>query len=583
MPAALIADHHAVTREAVGEVLSHNGYRVQKASCAKDAVAAVMAQQFDVILTELDFPDKAGEEYLKAIRAARPAAQTPLVILSEVSERSRILGAVEFGVSGYLLKQQFTVEMLLKKLEAALRKGAPAAVPIAKVQELKQAEKAPPPAAIRACPESTLAELKPILTRSELQELIEGFGELRALSPTVAQLIKLTSSPRVSMDSIVQAIRVDHAVALKIIKLANSAVYSRGDPVNSVKTAVLRIGTEQIRQAVMNISVIDRFGSAEFAEHILQGPFWEHAIGCGIIAAELARASGAVEPDSAFTMGLLHDVGQLVLGEQLGQKYLDVLQTANRLNAPLEQVEKRMLLTDHAEIMDKLLHAWNFPRDLIDPIVFHHLSAGNIRKIATNKIGETCTVALANRIASALFLGGSGNTTIYATEDLCEALRIEARHVQAIEEVAPDETDEIKLAMLSVAGDRSWTPSKDVWRSRIQGEFRPLFVSTRPGIDAVRIACDRLRDRSPAPPNLGVVHLSHAREKVPLTTALRAAESEARVKNLPLLLISPAGQLTLEQRALEGRSVVQMPIPFTLAQFTQAVSSLLHGEQLAAA
>lgn len=215
-------------------------------------------------------------------------------------------------------------------------------------------------------------------------------------------------------------------MALKILRIANSSVYSRGDRVDTVHQALLRIGMQSIRQVVLNIGVVERFSSPAFKDHLATSQFWEHSITCGIIAAEIAHAQDAKEADSAFTSGLLHDLGRVVLAEALGDQCIQVIETARRLEAPLELVETRMLLLNHADVMDRLLSAWKFPKHMVDPITFHHASAGSVRSAAPARVPEILRLGLANRLAHAMLLGNSGNETIYPTEEYCRALNISA-------------------------------------------------------------------------------------------------------------------------------------------------------------
>ena len=82
-------------------------------------------------------------------------------------------------------------------------------------------------------------------------------------------------------------------------------------PVSSIDLAVQRIGIAQIRQMVLSIGVIDRFSASMRSVRLDALKFWEHSIGCGLIAAEITRCrSGSTEEvDAAFTMSLLHDTG----------------------------------------------------------------------------------------------------------------------------------------------------------------------------------------------------------------------------------------------------------------------------------
>src|SRR5690606_37389796 len=129
--------------------------------------------------------------------------------------------------------------------------------------------------------------------------------------------------------------------------------------------------------------IVDRFSGIEEAARLNASQFWEHSIATGLIAADISRYREADDEatESAFTLGLLHDIGRMVYIDMLGETYRQVLDTADRLQLPLEEVESRLLLINHADAMDRVLHAWHFPKALINPIVFHHGSVTEIRRM----------------------------------------------------------------------------------------------------------------------------------------------------------------------------------------------------------
>jgi len=155
-----------------------------------------------------------------------------------------------------------------------------------------------------------LEAMRPLVTKSDLLDRIAGMGELKGFSPTVSQIMSLVSSPRCSVEQVAKAVGQDHGIALKILRIANSSAFSRGDRVDTVHKAVLRIGLEQIRQTAMSIGVMERFGTLGLGDRLTAPMFWEHSIACGIIAAEIAHALKHKDPEVAFTTGLLHDLGE---------------------------------------------------------------------------------------------------------------------------------------------------------------------------------------------------------------------------------------------------------------------------------
>lgn len=617
MGVVLIVDSSNITRELLSVVLRQHGYRTLTAANAKEALACIVGHRPGLIIMDLALPGTDGLDLLQRIRTSSHTADIPVLVLTGVADRAQVLAAVELAIVGYILKSQFELTRFLRQVRQAITlgrlrpAGAAPRTPGAVAKPAPHGEQtdatahdtatpqgpqpqiAPEAAAAGppAFPDQTeqpvveparpiaevLHDLKPVVTRSDIQERVDAFGDLRALSPSVAQVLKLTRASGTSVDSLVQAIRCDHAMALKLIKLANSTVYTRGEPVNSVKTAVLRIGMEQIRQTVLNISVIDQFNNVQFDGLLDYAQFWEHAIATGLIAAEIARVHDAKAADAAFTMGLLHDVGRMILAEQLSDEYVRVLRTARDHQLPLDQTEKRMLLLNHADIMDRVLHAWKFPKDLIDPITFHQLSAGNIRRMTPRQAHEATTLSLANRLAHAMLLGCSGSRTIAPTEELCEALKIGDPVINRIFETAPEETEEIKFSMLSNSDTNAWKPLHQQLQNQLAEPINPVFVSPNPGIDAYRLLTARLAQPAEAAPNLGVVHFRSPRDRASLTREFLNAEEAAGATGLPLLLISPKGDLKLDDSAMNGRKHASLAEPVVLDRLIFAVNGLLAG------
>jgi HD-like signal output (HDOD) protein/DNA-binding response OmpR family regulator len=430
-----------------------------------------------------------------------------------------------------------------------------------------------------------IKDLKPIMTRSEIQELLDQCGELKGMSPTVTQILKSTQSEQCSIDEVVKVIKQDHAISLKVLKMANSVVYTRGEPIDTVQKAVMRIGLSQIRQLALNISVIDQFANGGQNDSLSIPLFWEHSIATGMIAAEITRSLGGKgsQIDAAFTMGLLHDIGRIVYLEMLGEKYISILKMAKESRLPLERVESRMLLINHADAMDRILHKWKFCKEMINPIAFHELSLGNIRRMAPRSLNEVATLALSNRLAHALLLGTSGNLTLYPTEEFANTLRLKSALFRSIEENIPPQTDDVKYSLLSHSNQQSWPRLRDELAKQFHKPFRPLYASAEPDFDSVRIFCDRLRDTSEEPPNIGIIHIKNGGQRVLLTTKYKEAETKAGDLRLPLIILSPKGDIKLEDSFMEDRQVELLPLPVSIACFIDASNKLLTLSPMAAA
>lgn len=610
----LMIDSDPLSAECVGLILRARKQRMVWARTVADAEQALRAQGFGMIVMDPETEAGKGMELLERIRADRAHGCVPVLVLTSGQDKAKILRIIELGVPQCMLKRDFSIRVLLERIERLARTPVK---PVAGSQQEGAADirisspvgtglkigpgasggglggagvgsghgddAGPAEAAVRVeinippIEESIqrLGMLKPLIARSELSERLREVAELRALSPTVANVLRVVSRPESSIDSIVSAVRSDHAIALKIIKIANSSAYIRGEPVCSVKDAVVRIGTESIRQAVMNIGIIEQFCSPTVVPGLSIGQFWEHAIGVAILAAEIARHTRVINPDEAFTMGLLHDIGRILLADAIPEQYGKTVACATELSLPLEYVEKRMLLSTHADVAQDIFTHWGLPQNLIEPIVNHHQSMANIRSGNPRFTQSVAVIGLANRIAHAMRLGCSGNQAFYPTEDFFGALSIAPAVLKSLSERVPSMVQDLRFAMLNESAPSS---PMDGWVNP-----RAVYLTDDP-CDAVSLL---FRERNPGeehePPNLAVVRIRTAGSRVPITTMLADTEKSLGVSRLPLIALSPKGNLTILENHLAGRQHTLLPLPTTTQRLRVAIDQLVPRQGAAAA
>lgn len=583
----LLVDEPSIIRESISEALRAQGYQVETISSGKESLDRCRIQQPDLLIIEHSLSDISGIDLLRSLRNQSETEDVKVILLTDFPTRDMIFRAARLGVCSILIKTKLTMDMLTARVSSAWNQKQVAALVSAQTSNYTSPTteyEAPIHAKTSKVSElqynineaaSSLTELRPFATRSEIKEILDQNIELKGLSPIVSKVMQLTGNQSCSINDVARAIKQDQAISLKVLKLANSSVYSRGEPVESIDKAVMRIGLSRIRKAVMNISVIDQFSRADHI-HINAGYFWEHSIATGLIASELSRelGGGEQEVDMAFTMGLLHDVGRMVFIDIFGEQYTNVLHTAKRLMLPLEQVESRMLTTNHADAMDRILRAWKFPNELINPIVFHHLSVGNMRRMSPKTLRESAILGLANRLAHALCIGSSGNPSIYPIKQFIDALKIKPRVIKAIEKKIPDQAADMKLALMSKS-DLSWQNLVDTVRQSIHASINPMFVSATPEIDPVRMYFNRICDfDEDSPPNLAIVQLENTNQRVMLSEKIKSIEAEYECKELPIMIFSPKANIRLEESVMRGRNVAMLSMPIMIDQIISALNNI---------
>lgn len=207
------------------------------------------------------------------------------------------------------------------------------------------------------------------------QELIAKVKNLPPVPNAALRLISLLDKNDASNEEVVSAIRCDNVLTAKLLRACNSPYFGFTDPVSSVDQAVLVLGHQQILHIVLTLA----FGStmavplpgcaAEASE------LWQHSLSTAM-AAEVVAQSGLeinVETPVAFTAGLLHDMGKLVMLQVLDPQLQSDIRSRMAVDGIARHAAERELLgTDHAEVGACLLKSWNLPDNVVEAVANHH-------------------------------------------------------------------------------------------------------------------------------------------------------------------------------------------------------------------
>jgi putative nucleotidyltransferase with HDIG domain len=210
---------------------------------------------------------------------------------------------------------------------------------------------------------------------NKVQQIVSNIRNLPTPPLVFHQIQKVSSDPDVPSSRLAKILSEDPAMSVKVLKLTNSAFYGLSREVVSVQQAVTLVGMEAIKSLVLSASVLDMFKSKDLDQEY-QERFWRHSLAtglCGRLLAKGLRARGVADPDSAFSAGLLHDIGKLIVCCFLPDGFHSVKEALERDTTSLEyEVEERVLGYSHAQIGGFLAAEWKLPQTLIDAISSHH-------------------------------------------------------------------------------------------------------------------------------------------------------------------------------------------------------------------
>jgi HD-like signal output (HDOD) protein len=227
--------------------------------------------------------------------------------------------------------------------------------------------------------------------------------ETIASPPHVYLKIKQTmEQPDFSFKDLAEIINYDPALVVRILNIVNSPLYGFDEKVESVDHALNVMGVEQINQLILATSVMKDF--KDFPKRLVDmKSFWRHSIACGVTGRHLAKYHGVPNPESFYLLGMLHDIGSLVLYSKLPDVSKEILVRCKEDKENLFEVELELLGMSHARIGAYVLREWGLPRNIYEPVAFHH------QPLKSDEFSrETAILHLADCIVDELGLGNSG-------------------------------------------------------------------------------------------------------------------------------------------------------------------------------
>ncbi|MCU1334466.1 MAG: metal dependent phosphohydrolase [Bryobacterales bacterium] len=188
---------------------------------------------------------------------------------------------------------------------------------------------------------------------------------LPAFSPVAVRLMSLVADENVSLKEVAKLITLDPVLSGETLRMANSGLYGRRQPVQSVLHAIAMVGLHRLTRLAVTAALWR--GMPNRTSSFMKA-WWRHSVAAALIAEHSSRLG----IDYAYTAGLLHGVGQLALFEHAPQDYIRLLNDAVSSNLDLQESERAAFGTDHAELAGVVLEAWALPEVVQDAVALHH-------------------------------------------------------------------------------------------------------------------------------------------------------------------------------------------------------------------
>jgi putative nucleotidyltransferase with HDIG domain len=277
---------------------------------------------------------------------------------------------------------------------------------------------------------------------SEIVERIETIGTV----PTaVAQVFGLVNDPRTTMADFERVVRPDVGLTANLLRCANSVYYRASREITSVRDAIARMGMRRVFEVAAGASFAKAVPAVLTGYGTPAASYWEHSVAVAVLADRIGREAGFTYPDLAFTAGLLHDLGKIVVATWLDSNPMLRVPEGGLVSVELEQ---ELLGASHAEFGEALCQKWNLPRDIGGAARWHHAAgdapSATLRYLAT-------VIQVADEAAhDAGFGEGLGNPELQV--EALERLSLSVERVQSIVAASKPEIERTQDLLAQASG-----------------------------------------------------------------------------------------------------------------------------------
>jgi putative nucleotidyltransferase with HDIG domain len=204
---------------------------------------------------------------------------------------------------------------------------------------------------------------------SLLARIIKATGDLPTMPHVANLVIEKLAAPATSPQEIHTIISKDQSLAARVLRIANSPFYGYPRTITRLTDAIVIMGFNSIRSLVLTSAFQDLFKSFGLTEKLL----WEHSLICASISQRIAKATGFKKTEEAFLVGLMHDIGKVILYLRVPDKMTEIIQEVyNTQETSFIELEENVFGFNHADVGRAMAAKWNFAKEIEEAIGNHH-------------------------------------------------------------------------------------------------------------------------------------------------------------------------------------------------------------------
>lgn len=327
------------TLDKLQQLFADEDWNCRFVSSGQQALDLIADEEIDLLVTSIELPEMDGVELLSEVSKRHP--EIVRIALSGAAKEKYTLAAMTAGYAQQIIAKDRIEQELKEIIRSALRQIA---------QQKTHSQK--------------------------FQALINSIPLLPSLPENYAQAQSCINGDEVDIEKMADIISLDVAMTSAILRWANSALFGQRFRVDTIKKAIIVLGTDIVTSLILSEAVAKVMtGSTPQTDRFDLNKFKCHSIATAILSRLLIKSLYVADTDlqdRTFIAGLLHDIGKLIAISHFQKKFIAASRLAERQNSSLYKAELEFLGTSHAELGSFLAEWWALPPYLVSAIASHH-------------------------------------------------------------------------------------------------------------------------------------------------------------------------------------------------------------------
>ncbi len=339
IPKILFIDEEQSILDSLQQLLDDENWDCHFITSASEALSFLQNNPVDMVVSDAKTAGMDGIQLLAEIHKLYPAIVR--IFLTGYAKQDDVIQALAQGYAQQIIPKPWIDQELKEIIRSAIR------------QSIKQKKYS-----------------------IEFQILINSIPLLPSLPESYSNVRSCVVGDEVNIEKMARYISQDVAISSVLLHWANSALFGQRAQVDTIKKAIIVLGTDIVENLILSESVNRTIaGDLPDINGFDFGKFKKHSIATAVLARLLIKSlypTDVVQHDRAFIAGLLHDMGKLAAASFFPAQFEKAIELANKRKCPLTETEVENYGTQHAELGSFLAEWWSLPPFIVNAVCWHH-------------------------------------------------------------------------------------------------------------------------------------------------------------------------------------------------------------------